>query len=163
MKHMREARKKPFKVYNLERNEIFNLDVFTEKDLEKRVALIRTIKDDPKAFSTASIIVMKANRENGYELKKTFDETDNQAVFVKVQLPKATDKLNLGTVDLELKYPQEIKLNSDKMDDLKTMRENLFEGGRWIDELDERQKKDGLCQQVEDDVESPFDKGFVRK
>ena len=88
MKHMREARKKPFKVYNLERNEIFNLDVFTEKDLAKRVALIRTIKDDPKAFSTASIIVIRANRENGYELKKTFDETDNQAVFVKVQLQK---------------------------------------------------------------------------
>ena len=58
---------------------------------------------------------------------------------------------------MELKYPQEIKLNPDKMDDLKSMRQNLSEGGRWIEELDERQKQDGLCQQVEDDVESPFD------
>ena len=157
MKHMREARSKPFKVYNLERNEIFNLDVFTEKDLEKRVALIRTIKDNPKAFSTASIIVIGANTKNGYKLKKTFDETDHQAVFVKVQLPHTTDNLNLGIVKLELKYPQEIKLNSDKMNDLKSMRDNLSEGGRWIEELDERQKQDGLCQQVEDDVESPFD------
>ena len=157
VKHIREARNKPFKVYNLERNEIFNLDIFTEKNLEKRVALIRTIKDDPKAFSSASIIVIAANEKNGYRLKKTFDETDKQAVFIKVQLPKAKEVLNLGTVELKLKYPQEIKLNPDKLDDLKSMRESLSVGGRWIEELDERQKQDGLCQQVEDDVESPFD------
>ena len=106
MKHMREAKSKPYKVYNLERNEIFYLDVFTEKDLEKRVALIRTIKDNPKAFSTASIIVIAANTKNGYKLKKTFNETDHQAAFVKVQLPYTTDNLNLGTVELELKYPK---------------------------------------------------------
>ena len=158
MNHMREARNKPYKVYNLERNEIFNLDVFTEKDKDKRVALIRTIKDIPKAFSTASIIVIAANTKNGYKLKKSFDETDHQAAFVKVQLPHTTDDLNLGTVELELKYPKQIKLNSDKMDDLKSMRDNLSEGGRWIEELDETQKQDGLCQQVEDDVESHFDK-----
>ena len=76
---------------------------------------------------------------------------------IKVQLPKAKEDLNLGTVEMELKYPQEIKLNPDKLDDLKSMRQNLSEGGRWIEELDERQKQDGLCQQVEDDVESPFD------
>ena len=131
--------------------------MFFRKNLEKRVALIRTIKDDPKAFSSASIIVIAANKKNGYRLKKTFDETDEQAVFIKVQLPKAKEVLNLGTVELKLKYPQEIKLNPDKLDDLKSMRESLSEGGRWIEELDERQKQDGLCQQVEDDVESPFD------
>ena len=63
MKHIIEARSPAYKVYKLERNEIFNLDIFTEKDLKKRVALIRTPKDNPKAFSTASIIVMQYNKK----------------------------------------------------------------------------------------------------
>ena len=61
---IRTAEDENLNVVKLERNEIFNLDVFTEKDLEKRVALIR--KEKNKAFSTASIIVMRWNAPNGY-------------------------------------------------------------------------------------------------
>ena len=62
--HMTTARNKEYKVYNLERDEIFDLDVLTEKDTDKRVALIRT-SDEPKAFSTASIIVMQYSKKMG--------------------------------------------------------------------------------------------------
>ena len=58
------ARKKEdYKVYDLKREEIVNLDVLTEKELDKRVALIRTSNEDPKAFSQASVIVMKKSKK----------------------------------------------------------------------------------------------------
>ena len=63
IKHIIAARSPVYKVYKLERNEIFNLDIFTEKDLKKRVALIRMPKDNPKGFSTASVIVMQYNKK----------------------------------------------------------------------------------------------------
>ena len=67
------ARKKEeYKVYDLKRDEIVDLDVLTEKELDKRVALIRTSNDDPKAFSTSSVIVMKISKKNGYILKKIY-------------------------------------------------------------------------------------------
>ena len=70
MKHLIEARGPAYKVYKLERKEIFNLDIFTEKDLKKRVALIRTPKDNPKAFSTASVIVMQYNKKKWLYIEK---------------------------------------------------------------------------------------------
>ena len=54
-------------VVKMERKDIFNVDVFTETDLDKRVAKIRR---EDKVFSQASIIVMKWNVPNGYLLKK---------------------------------------------------------------------------------------------
>ena len=58
-KFIKEARKPAFKVSKLERKDIFNVDIFTETDLEKRVALIRTSSENPKAFSTSSVIVLR--------------------------------------------------------------------------------------------------------
>ena len=121
-------------VTQLSRDEIYNLDVFTEKDKDKRVALIRSEKG--KAFSTASIIVMKKSLNNGYLLKKNFKETDEQAVFIDVQLPKATEHLDLGMIQLEPKYKEDIKLDDKKLEDLKTMGQALgLTAGEWIDTL----------------------------
>ena len=59
--------KSDLNVTKLSRDEIFNLDVFTEKDKDSRIALIRSEKG--KAFSTSSIIVLKKSVNNGYLLK----------------------------------------------------------------------------------------------
>ena len=42
---------------------------------------------------------------------------------------------------LEPKYPEQIKLSTEKMEDLQSMRNNLGNGGRWIEELIEIQSK----------------------
>ena len=86
------------------------------------------------------------------------DQTDDDGVFIRIQLPGVNTDLDLGTVSLDLKYPKQIQISSDKLSDLQSMREQLYVGGRWIQELAESQQKlEGLCQQVEDDCESHFD------
>ena len=68
------------------REDIFDLDVFTEESLDKRVAKIR--REEGGAFSKAALIVMRARYPNGYLLKQTFDQADKDATFVDVQLPR---------------------------------------------------------------------------
>ena len=86
------------------------------------------------------------------------DQADDDGVFIRIQLPGVKTDLDFGTVSLDLKYPNEIQVCSDKLSDLEKMREHLSVGGRWIQELAESQKVEGLCQQEEDDCESHFDK-----
>ena len=82
---------------------------------------------------------------------------DEDGVFINVQLPGEKTDMNLGKVKLPLKYPQEIKIANEKMTDLLSMRDLLFAGGKWIEELAERQKLGGLCQQIEEECVSSFD------
>ena len=82
---------------------------------------------------------------------------DEDGVFINVQLPGEKTDMNLGKVKLPLKYPQEIKIANEKMNDLLSMRDLLFAGGKWIEELAERQKLGGLCQQIEEECVSSFD------
>ena len=86
------------------------------------------------------------------------DQTDDDGVFIRIQLPGVNTDLDLGTVSLDLKYPKQIQISSDKLSDLQSMREQLYAGGRWIQELAESQKLEGLCQQIEDECESHFHK-----
>ena len=69
---MATARKKEYKVYDLKRDEIVDLDDFTAKVLDKKVALIRTSNYDPKVFSTSSVIVMKISKKIGVLPQKPF-------------------------------------------------------------------------------------------
>ena len=131
--------KSDLNVTKISRDEIFNLDVFTEKDKDSRIALIRSEKG--KAFSTSSIIVLKKSVNNGYLLKKKFEETDEQAVFIDVQLPRVTDNLDLSTFELETKYKEDIKLDAKKLENLKTMSYALGPAGKWIHTLLDTQSK----------------------
>ena len=134
-KFIKEARKPAFKVSKLERKDIFNVDIFTETDLEKRVALILTSSENPKAFSSSSVIVLRERYPNGYILKANFDEKDEQGEFINVQLPRVQGDLDLGKISLEPKYLEQIKLCPNKLKDLTTMSHVLRSGGQWIKDL----------------------------
>ena len=134
-KFIKEARKPAFKVSKLERNDIFNVDIFTETDCKKRVAKIRTSTENPKAFSSSSVIVLRERYPNGYILKANFDEKDEQGEFINVQLPRAQGDLDLGKISLEPKYLEQIKLCPNKLKDLTTMSHVLRSGGQWIKDL----------------------------
>ena len=98
---------------------------------------------------------MRWNAPNGYLLKKKIEESDENAVFIDVQLPKVKkERLNLGLVTLEPKYPEEIKLSTEKLADLRQMRNDLANGDRWIDELIESQSRlEGDFMETDDDCE----------
>ena len=102
---------------------------------------------------------MKAGVSNGYLLKKTFEQPDEDFIFIDVQLPKVKGKLNLGLIQLEPKYPEQIKLTTDKMADLQTIRRDFGKEGDWIDELSETQRGlEGLFTEDDDPCESHFTK-----
>jgi len=84
---------------------------------------------------------MKKSVNNGYLLKKTFEETDAQAVFIDVQLPRVTDNLDLSTFELETKYKEDIKLDAKKLENLETMSYALGPAGNWIHTLLDTQSK----------------------
>ena len=120
----------------------------TAKESEKRVALIRVSNDEPRAFSTSSVIVMKFREKNGYILKKNMQDKDENGHLINVQLPgKDHLELNLGKVELKQKYSKEIKITDEKMKDLSDMRTILDKAGDWIEELAKRQKSEALCQE----------------
>ena len=99
----RSSGREAFNVTEMQREDIFNLDVFTETSTDQRVVKIRS---QDKAFSNASLIVLKAGVPNGYLLKKTFEEPDEVSKFIDVQLPKVTENLDLGLIELEPKYQE---------------------------------------------------------
>ena len=96
---------------------------------------------------------MRARYPDGYLLKKNFRVTDKQATSIEVRLPGVKEKLNLGTVQFEVKYPTQRKLKPAKLADLKTMRPSLSHG-EWIDQLIEDQRISQV--QAEDESESSF-------
>ena len=81
---------------------------------------------------------MREKYPNGYILKVSFKimDEDKEAVWIDVNLPGAMQDLNLGRVQLQLKYPTQIKLKNNKMEGLRKIRPSLGEEpGRWIDDL----------------------------
>ena len=84
------------------------------------------------------------------------EQTDENGYFINVQLPGEETDMDLNKVILPKKYPQEIKIKDDKMADLLFMRKDLVNGGKWIDDLAERQKSGSLCQQSEEKCVSLF-------
>ena len=75
---------------------------------------------------------------DGYLLKKDFNVYDEDAILIEVNLPNK--KLDLSTIEFEMKYPRPRKLKQDKLDDLQKMRQSLDNDGVWIDKLLEDQK-----------------------
>ena len=148
--YIRASQSPACNVFQLKREEIQNINVLSSTDKTKRVVLIRR---KGNSFQSASIIVMRARYPDGYLLKKNFKVTDEEATVVKVKLPGVTEKLDLGTVQFEMKYPTQRKLKPEKLADLKTMRPSLTHGD-WIDQLIEEQKTAQVYN--EDESESPF-------
>ena len=63
---------------------------------------------------------MREKYPNGYILKQSFKimDEDKEAVWIDVNLPGAMQDLNLGWVQLQLKYPTQIKLKNNKIEGL---------------------------------------------
>ena len=132
--HLKHAEQDPLNVQRLEKKEIYNINVLTRKGVEKRCALIRR---HGNSFQKASVIVMRKAWPNGYILKESFKimDEDKEAVKINVNLPTAKQNLNLGRIQLQPKYPTQIKLKKNKMDGLQKVRLTLGDQGRWIDDL----------------------------
>ena len=104
-----------------------------------------------KVFQSASIIVMKEEFPHGYILKQNFEDMDELGHEIRVHAPK-TDPcdFNLSHVVLLPKYNAEIKLDPKKIKDLLYLRKGLKDGGLWIEQLAERQKKiEDTCDNVD--------------
>ena len=131
-----------FQVKKLERSDFLNIDVLNSTEKEHRVAYIRPTKG--KIFQTASVIVMKASCREGYILKQSFEDTDGEGKFINVALPEkdnvSKQTFDLGKITLKPKYPSELKLAQEKLDDLNEMRMTLYGQGKWIEDLLERQQ-----------------------
>ena len=56
-------------------------------------------------------------------------------MWIDVNLPEAMQSLDLGRVQLQPKYPTQIKLKKNKMEGLQKIRPTLGDQGRWIDDL----------------------------
>ena len=123
-------------VFSLPRTEILDITVLTVTDATERVALIRRYGD---SFQKASVIVMRKGFNNGYLLKKDFNDKDENSIFIEVNPPNADEGFDLGRVEFRIKYPQPKKLKKEKLDDLIKMRESLGVNGDWIDVLVEEQ------------------------
>ena len=126
------AEKEPLNVQRLEKKEIYNINVLANKKVQKRVVLVRK---HGNSFQKASVIVMRKAWPNGYILKDSFHDLDDEAVKVLVNLPGAKENLNLGRVKLSPKYPTQIKLKQNKIDGLQKIRPTLLHRGRWLDDL----------------------------
>ena len=126
------AEKEPLNVQRLEKKEIYNINVLANKKVQKRVVLVRK---HGNSFQKASVIVMRKAWPNGYILKDSFHDLDDEAVKVLVNLPGAKENLNLGRVKLSTKYPTQIKLKQNKIDGLQKIRPTLLHRGRWLDDL----------------------------
>ena len=139
--HLREyiqltQRSKTPCVFSLPRTEILDITVLTVTDATERVALIRRYGD---SFQKASVIVMRKGFNNGYLLKKDFNDKDENSIFIEVNPPNADEGFDLGRVEFRIKYPQPKKLKKEKLDDLIKMRASLGVNGDWIDVLVEEQ------------------------
>ena len=93
--HLTHAERDPLYVQRLKREEIYNINVLTRKDVQKRSVLVRS---HGNSFQKASVIVMRPAWPNGYILKDSFKVMDEakEAVKVYVNLPGAKQNLNLG-------------------------------------------------------------------
>ena len=89
---------------------------------------------------------------DGYLLKKDFNVYDEDAIFIEANLPNK--KLDLSTIEFEMKYPRPRKLKQDKLDDLQKMRPSLGADGVWIDKLLEEQKNSHAY--ADEEVDSLF-------
>merc|ERR1712240_151613 len=76
-------------VFPLKRTEIQDITVLTITDTKKRVALIRRYGD---SFQKASVIVMRKGFNDGYLLKKDFNDKDEDSNFVEVNPPNADEE-----------------------------------------------------------------------
>ena len=85
---------------------------------------------------------MKKSFPDGYILKKDFKTTDEDGSLIKITVPKQTEHLNLGLVELERKYDSQIKICDKKMKDLKDIGKDLDKGGLWIFDLEREQTND---------------------
>ena len=83
------------------------------------------------------MIVIREKYPNGYILKESFKirDKDDEAKWININLPGAMQDLNLGRVQLQLKYPTQIKLKKNKMEGLQKIQPTLGDQGRWIDDL----------------------------
>ena len=124
-----------------ERSDFLNIDVLDSTEKEHRVAYIRPTKG--KKFQTASVIVMKASCREGYILKQSFEDTDGEGKYINVGLPEkenvSKQTFDLGKITLNPKYPSELTLAPEKLEHLREMRSTLYDQGKWIEELMQRQ------------------------
>ena len=135
--HLTHAERDPLNVQRLKREEIYNINVLTTKDVQKRNVLVRT---HGNSFQKASVIVMRPAWPNGYILKDSFKVMDKEAEKINVNLPGAKQNLNLGLVKLQPKYSTQIKLKPNKIKGLQKVRETMAERGRWIDDVFKEQE-----------------------
>ena len=132
-------RRKPI-VYHMQREDFLNIEIFASKKQESRLALIRAPEN--KAFQKACQIVISKDVPYGYILKSDYDISDAEGIEVDVHLPKK-EKMDydLSTIILPLKYSTEIKLNSQKIEDLKCLSQHIFGAPfkRWWSDFFSRQ------------------------
>ena len=129
--------KNGLQVEKLDRKDIYKISVLTTKNKEDRVALIR--KTEGKKFQKASVIVVRASYPDGYIIKDHINQKDDDATFVNLTLPNSTEHLDFSKIVLKPKYLRQIKIDTKKLDDLKTMSADLGESGEWITELEQQQ------------------------
>ena len=158
----------PFPLYHMEREDFLNIEIFAKNKQENRLAYIRPTKD--KVFQLASQVIMKKSFSQGYILKKSFMETDEEGTEVKVHPPYTNEEdFDLSHVVLKPKYSKERRLDPLKIKDLKVIRKGLEAAGKWIDELAFRQssfrgpyKGNDDEEEIEEDSE-PADDNFLDK
>ena len=137
---IKASQKNKGNVFKMKREEFVDVDVLTKKKKD-RVCLIRSVGN---TFQTSSVIVMRQTYTDGYILKDSFDQRDENGTFIDVRLPDdrvANEKLNFGSITFKPKYAQQIKLKKKKLEDLEKAIPILQESGNWITTLVEDQKQ----------------------
>lgn len=113
---MREARREnPFNVIEMDRDGFYDLD-----PLQQAMTKTHLTK---AGFKDARVLLYSADFMQGLQICSSYsEEAFNAPTQVKLQKGKGAayqlSKFDLSTIDLPLKYPNGVKLKSDKLEDL---------------------------------------------
>ena len=128
--------------YHMQREEFLNIEVFANRPSSgNRLAYVRPTAD--KLFQKARLFVMDKSYKQGYIVKQSFNQRDNNGVKVSLHLPEQNEAdFDISTVELCPKYSQERKLPILEIEDLAYLKNNMSATcGKWLTELICRQKK----------------------
>ena len=142
-------------VYQMQREDFLNIEIFATKNIETRWAHIR--QQENKAFQKACQIIISKDVRYGYILKSDYGISDEEGVIAEVHLPKQKkENFDLSKVILTPKYETEIKINDLKINDLKYLAEfTSGEHKKWWEDFFSRQEKLVNSEENEADSEVP--------